>query len=577
MGSEAADLREPLLLEAGKRTNGAGESPPTARGSALGAGAKTAADQFPASDLQRALAEYCHGFQAGEGRSPPRGPPGSPPAPRRVLAPCASDPFDVEPSWRRCASGDPLAREGNAALPSTPGKFRRHYLSLAGPGQYSEVLDFVLDVAFDVQEHHERLAQRPRRSIREEVVSLHRRQSSDVATVLVILKSFVGGTLLVMPAQFLQAGLLSGGLLFWAVGLLELWCMLKLVETHQEKGGSFSELAGKALGPAGAIAVDVSIVLSQLGFIAAEMIYVARNGSTALEWLARRFPELAAWLGGFDFAVVLTWLQLFFVIPVAWYRDLAALTAFNFVGNLLVLGTLTVLSVMTVSGLATGGVAPELKLGCPLQEALVFLGFSVFTFEGINMVIPMYTAHRDKRSFSRLLAKTIVVIIALFSVFATANVLLYGRSLQPILTLNLPQDSRVVGWVPLAFALASLVLVPLMAFPTFEILEGFAQWGCGKALVGSHWRVNLFRAGLMTICAVVARFGGPHLGAFLSLVGAVGCVPLAFVYPAVIHLRLLARSAVEAAGDCFAMAVGLGITVFCTASIFWPDNSAQEA
>lgn len=576
MGPGTADLREPLLLEAGRRGSGAADLAAGSRSAALVGSPQPPLGHRPVSDVEKALAEYCHGFQT-PGSPPPKL--ASPPSARRVLQPTASDPSSYETAWHRSSSAEFPVSEGVARLPSTPGKFRAHYLSLAGAEGHSEVLHFILDVAFDVQEHHERLAQRPRRPSGDEAVvcsHTHRRQSSDVATVLVILKSFVGGTLLVMPAQFFKAGLLSGGILFWFVGLLELWCMLKLLETHQDKGGTFSELAGKALGRAGAVAVDVSIVLSQLGFISAEMIYVARNGSSALEWLAVRSPELANLLRGCDFVAVLTWLQLIFVVPVAWYRDLAALTAFNFVGNLLVLGTLLVLSFLTVDGLASQGVAQELHLGCPVQEALVFLGFSVFTFEGINMVIPMYAAHRDKRSFNRLLTKTLFAIIALFSVFASANVLLYGSSLQPILTLNLPQDSRVVGWVPLAFAVASLVLVPLMAFPTFEILERFAHWGCGKALVGSHWRVNVFRAGLMAICSVVARFGGPHLGAFLSLVGAVGCVPLAFVYPSVIHLRLSAQSPVQVAGDCFCLVVGLGITVFCTASVLWPDASADS-
>mmetsp|Transcript_77242 Transcript_77242/g.213630 ORF Transcript_77242/g.213630 Transcript_77242/m.213630 type:complete len:551 (-) Transcript_77242:76-1728(-) len=534
----------------------------------------------------QALAEYCHGhYSKGAGRV-------APPCAEALEAAVAEAPSRVpqrhisDPSDYLCPNFD-CERPGDMRRLSTPSTFRKHFLRLAGPSSREVskgVLDFILDVAFDVQEHHERLAQRPRRTGSEEALRAldthveeaathgRRRQSSDVATVLVILKSFVGGTLLVMPAEFLKAGVLSGSLLFWTVGILELWCMLKLLETHQDRGGSFGELAGQALGRVGAAAVDVSIVLCQVGFISTEMIYVARNGSSAVQRLTARFPELSGRLRGLDVVAVLTWAQLLFVVPVAWYRDLAALTAFNFVGNLLVLGTLLVLSVMTVGGLAEQGTAEEIQLGCSLQEALAFLGFSTFTFEGINMVIPMYTAHRDKRSFNRLLGKTILGIITLFSVFGLANVLLYGRKLEPILTLNLPQNSEVVGWIPLAFALASLVAVPLMAFPTFEILEGFARRGCGSTLVGSHFRVNVFRAVLMSGCAILAHVGGAHLGDFLSLVGAWGCVPLAFVYPSVIHLRLMARSSLQVLGDVVCLAVGLGITVFCTASILWPDS-----
>ncbi|CAK0886408.1 unnamed protein product, partial [Prorocentrum cordatum] len=418
----------------------------------------------------------------------------------------------------------------------------------AAPHCRDAFLDFVLDVAFDVREHYERV-QRPSLAPQRagpapapagwgpagEPEPLDAAQSSpgppaprhlssDVATVLVILKSFVGGTLLVVPREFLRAGVLSGTVLFWAVGLL------KLLQAHQQRGGSLGTLARLALGAAGAAAVECSVVLSQLGFAAAEMIYVARNGASALEWLSENSPAASAWLGEVDVAgmtATLTWLQLLFIVPASWYRELSAFTVYNFVGNVLVLGTVVFLSSITVTGLAREGMSQDWELGCPTKQALVFLGFSTYAFEGINMVIPMYRVHRDKNTFAGLLVATIVGIIMLFSVFACSNVFLYGQSVKPILTLNLPQKSAAAGLVPLAFSLASLVLVPLMVFPTFEILEGAARRGCGALLVGSPARVNALRGAVVLLCAVVAREGGAYLDVFLSLVAprALGAPP----------------------------------------------------
>lgn len=565
-------LRQPLLQElpsprgSGKLDPLCGKlhSPPSPTG-----GRRSVAE------LQQALDEYCHEYSSGG----PGGGDGHPRQGERALRAHASDPMEYLPGSPGGPGGEWQACPKRA---STPGRFRRRYIPPGDSPGSNEVLDFILDVAFDVQEHYDRLAQRDINSPVALVgagAQKARRQSSDVATVLVILKSFVGGTLLVVPAEFMKAGVVSGCALFWAVGLLELWCMLKLLEAHQVRGGSFSDMAGQAMGRAGAAAVDASIVFSQVGFTAAEMAYVAQNGSTALHRLIRHFPQLAGLFGGGlpepdDLAAALTWMQLLFAVPVAWYRELAALTAFNFLGNLLVFGTLVALTALTFGGLAQRGVAEDFELGCPVQQAMVFLGFSVFTFEGINMVIPMYHAHRDKKSFNRILVWTIIVIITIFTSFACSNVLLYGSELQPILTLNLPPDSHFVGWVPLAFAVASMFLVPLMAFPTFEILEGFVGKGRCRALVGSHGRVNAFRALLMVLCALVARYGGPHLGTFLALIGAVGCVPLAFVYPAAIHLRLIARSTAGVLGDLFCLVFGIGITLFCTAGVFWPSDSA---
>ncbi|CAE8612461.1 unnamed protein product, partial [Polarella glacialis] len=231
-------------------------------------------------------------------------------------------------------------------------------------------------------------------------------------------------------------------------------------------------------------------------------------------------------------------------------------------------------AVMAIGGLGSQGLAEDFELVCAPRAALEFLGFSVFTFEGINMVIPMYESHKDKGSFDMILVGTIMAVIAIFSFFSSGNVLLYGSEIQPILTLNLPPDSLTVAWVPLAFAIASLALVPLLALPTFEVIEaGLARQSdpCCQAVVASHRRVNAFRAVILAGCAVVAKFGGPYLDLFLSLVGAVACVPLALIYPAVIHLRLVARTPSQVAGDWLCIAAGVFITVFCTVSIFCPS------
>eukprot|EP00931_Biecheleriopsis_adriatica_P046548 TRINITY_DN26749_c0_g1_i1.p1 TRINITY_DN26749_c0_g1~~TRINITY_DN26749_c0_g1_i1.p1 ORF type:complete len:600 (-),score=99.92 TRINITY_DN26749_c0_g1_i1:123-1922(-) len=514
---------------------------------------------------------------------------------RRVLKQQASDPTDY-----LCNAG--MVKE---PILATPHEFRRRLLSECreddspSPGG-SGLLDFVLDVSFDVQEHYWRMAQSGKAGFPDRLVwdspgldrtpqSLPRSpravercsgpakrtlQSSDLATVLVILKSFLGGTLLVAPAEFLGAGLVSGNLLFTAMGLLELWCMLKLLQAYRKAGGcSFGHLANLALGPAGSVAVEVSIVASQLGFIATEMIYVARNGAPAVSWLFGQFSILP----GLDMeqesiAALLTWLQLLLVVPIAWNRELAALTTFNFVGNLLVLSTTLWLAVAAITGLTSQGLAQDLELLCTPRRALVFMGFSVFTFEGINMVIPMYESHRDKASFDRLLVGTIIAVIVIFSSFASGNVLLYGYELKPILTLNIPQDSLAVTWVPVAFAVASLALVPLLALPTFEVLEGCLARQTGRVsnLVSSHVRVNGFRAGLLAFCALMARYGGKHLDDFLSVVGAVACVPLALIYPAAIHLRLVAKTTAQAAGDWLCIVLGMGVTVLCTVEIFCP-------
>mmetsp|Transcript_27020 Transcript_27020/g.58826 ORF Transcript_27020/g.58826 Transcript_27020/m.58826 type:complete len:507 (-) Transcript_27020:210-1730(-) len=384
--------------------------------------------------------------------------------------------------------------------------------------------------------------------------------SSEVATVLVILKAFVGGTMLVLPASLLQTGIVAGNITLWAVAALELMGMLKLLEAHQRFGGSFGQLAQRALGSGGSWAVEASIVLSQLGFTAAEMIYVAKSGSFVLGQLSAYMPD-DSWLGHASTEHLehrLIWCQLLLAIPVSWYRDLSALTIFNVMGNLMVFGALVVLSFVTGRGLAEQG-ADQVQFvpwSSPLPQVVTFAGFSVFAFEGITMVIPIYLAHKNKANFRRTLSWTIVGITILFSVFASANVVLYGEVLKPIVTLNLPESSDLRVWVSCAFALGSLTLVFLMAFPTYEILDG---WRLFSRCSGTR----ILRTLVVTCCALLARFGGAQLDLFISVVGAVGCVPLAFVYPAAIHFFLAAETILEKATDLLLFLFGSCVMLNC--------------
>eukprot|EP00441_Pelagodinium_beii_P015465 CAMPEP_0197661272 /NCGR_PEP_ID=MMETSP1338-20131121/51355_1 /TAXON_ID=43686 ORGANISM="Pelagodinium beii, Strain RCC1491" /NCGR_SAMPLE_ID=MMETSP1338 /ASSEMBLY_ACC=CAM_ASM_000754 /LENGTH=574 /DNA_ID=CAMNT_0043238795 /DNA_START=32 /DNA_END=1756 /DNA_ORIENTATION=+ len=526
------------------------------------------------SRLHRTLTEYCaEGSRTTNSSAQWRKEnlPGG--KPKRQLKQQASDPTD----YLYMSGGN--AQE-SVVSPPKPNDFRLHFKAIRedaaglGEGERSGLLDFVLDVSYDVKEHYWRMAQ-AKEKLADRASSS--RQTSDLATVLVILKSFLGGTLLVAPGEFLTAGLVSGNLIFITFGMLELWCMLKLLHAYRQAGGaSFGNLAKAALGPSGSVAVEVSIVASQVGFMATEMIYVARNGASALHWLLQNVSPGtgASSVSQENLAASITWLQLLLVVPFAWQRDLASLTTINFVGNLLVLSTTAALAVMAVWGLFEQGIAEDLTLLCPPPRALVFMGFSVFTFEGINMVIPMYESHREKDSFDRLLIGTIVAVISIFSLFASGNVLLYGTDLKPILTLNLPEDSVAVACVPLAFAVASLCLVPLLALPTFQVLEaGFRKTGSTlQSVVANDARINTFRTSVLVFCAVLARYGGPHLDDFLAVVGAVCCVPLALIYPAAIHLRLVAKSKLEAAGDWFCLSLGVGVTVLCTVEVFYPLN-----
>ena len=203
--------------------------------------------------------------------------------------------------------------------------------------------------------------------------------ASNLSTVLVILKSTIGGTLIIIPGAFSQTGLLLAPLLLLLVGGVEIYCMVLLVECVKTLGGgSYGEIARHSMGAVGTWAIDLSILLSQIGFVCAEMLYVAKNSSKAFQAFGIESP-LASETG-------ILFLQLLVVIPMSWIRKLKYFQLTNLIANTTVLLALGFLLSYSFSGLLTEG--PGLGVEPTGPNWMIFAGTVVSWFWGLWSVSP---------------------------------------------------------------------------------------------------------------------------------------------------------------------------------------------
>ena len=120
--------------------------------------------------------------------------------------------------------------------------------------------------------------------------------------------------------------------------------------------------------------------------------------------------------------------------------------------------------------------------------------------------------------------------------------------------------------VQFIYALAILLSIPLQFFPAARIIEtGIFKHRSGKANPKVKWQKNGVRLLLVAFCTLISSFGAQDLDKFVAFVGSFACVPLCYVYPAMLHYRACAKTRKQKFIDIALMIFGAVAAVYTTA------------
>ena len=92
----------------------------------------------------------------------------------------------------------------------------------------------------------------------------HIKGTTEKKAFFMLMKAFVGTGVLFLPKAFSQGGMGFSIILLFIIGWLTLHCMLLLVDTSRELGGSFGDIGEKLYGPKAKALVLWSIAVSQV-------------------------------------------------------------------------------------------------------------------------------------------------------------------------------------------------------------------------------------------------------------------------------------------------------------------------
>lgn len=375
---------------------------------------------------------------------------------------------------------------------------------------------------------------------------------SNIGVVISLIKGNMGAGVLFQPSAFKAGGYALMSVMLASLALTALFCSLHLAEIRGlKKNCSYGDMMLEVRGRPGLLCVNTSIFLLEVGTCCSYMGLIAKTVQQVL------LPKVPIWALLFGSLVIF--------VPVALIRKVSKLAPLSFLGVML-----TFLAVVSVvwfevetlceSGIPWGQVQPVKANG-----TLVALGIACFTFEGVATLLPIYDAAEHPRRFALMYACALSFVSLSNIMIGLFGYLAFGEETRDVILLNLPRGIA-IQIVQLAFLVAVFCTFPLALLPALRIVEdGLFGLPISNPPFANKCKKNVFRTVFVIAMAVITVAGSSSLEHFVSIVGAFCGLPLAFVYPAIIHCGL--HPTLGSVGrfiDWMIIVVGIGLTFSIT-------------
>ncbi|XP_045510006.1 proton-coupled amino acid transporter-like protein CG1139 [Colias croceus] len=372
---------------------------------------------------------------------------------------------------------------------------------------------------------------------------LHRQldnPTNNMETLVHLLKCSLGTGILAMPQAFARSGLVTGIIATVLVGILVTHCLQILVRSQYAACKRqrvpllpYPEAAATALGcgpPAlrslarpAALAVDIFLVVYQLGICCVYIVFIADNIKKVVDPYYTMAVEI-------HMLIILGPLIAFNLIP-----SLKMLAPFSALANLMTFVGLGIIVYFLLTGERS---TQELDLwGSPTTFPL-FFGTILFALTAVGVVIAVENNMKTPKAFGRpcgVLNLGMVIIVVLYVTVGAIGYVYCVSDCSDSITLDLPKGP-LASSVIVMFALAIFISYGLHCYVPVEVLwKGYLLPWLERS--GST-RLRLWEYGLrIALCLLtfVLAVSVPRLGLFISLFGALCLSALGICFPALME------------------------------------------
>lgn len=350
-------------------------------------------------------------------------------------------------------------------------------------------------------------------------------------TFMNVLKGNVGPGCLSLPFAFSQAGALLGPLGFFVLSSMAVYNMHLLIQCRErlKKGGrwarTYGEVAREVLGDKGKLLVDTFIVLTQLGICCVYFSFFGDSfPSDDILGKAKEVPY--AYMAAMAFPVVLL-----LIIP----NQVKSLAVFSAASNLLICSSILWVLIESLKHAIADNFDQVKRLPLCRPQFPLFVGNSVYSLEGIGLVLPIGNSMRSTQEFRKVFFPGIITACTILWLIGTTSYYSFGEISDGSITAEL--DRRGVatrGWmiaINVFLCAAVLLTYPLQLRPAAEVLAERVL-GCPAGSSGPYYG----RLGLALLTGGLAIAIGNNLGLIIGLIGSGASTMLALILPPLLDI-----------------------------------------
>ncbi|KAF2359652.1 Amino acid transporter transmembrane domain [Trinorchestia longiramus] len=366
-------------------------------------------------------------------------------------------------------------------------------------------------------------------------------KTSSNQTLMHLIKGNLGTGILAMPDAIKNSGLLTGCCLLPIMAIICMHSMHLLVWSASElqarlhRSNLTYALVGEAafahgpprlrfLSTFARTTLNSFLVITQLGFCCVYVVFIATNIKQVFDVI---FPG-----GLWDLHAYIAIISVP-VLALSMIKTLKKLYYPSLLSNVLIITGLVLLLVYLLQDLPN---AKDRKQFSSWEAIPLFLSTSIYAFEGIGVVLPLHRNMQhpeDLGGYNGVLNTGMILVTCLYIGMGFFGYLKYGELVQGSITLNLPKEEPLAMSISLIFVVAIFLTYALMLYVPVELtwphlVARFARYTRRKNTV------YFFRAGLVLITLLFAALI-PHIGLFISLVGAMASSTLALIFPPMLH------------------------------------------